>query len=127
VVERILIVEDEAVLRKHLARLFVREGYDVRTAESCAAARGELRASRFETLLVDVALPDGSGLDLLAELGEWQRPRRTVVMTAFTGLEYEARAHRLNVCCLLRKPVDLAHLVSVVRGNPPSLLARLQE
>jgi two-component system response regulator PilR (NtrC family) len=112
-----LIVEDDAVLRKHLARLFVREGYEVHTAETCAAARGQLMGTQFDMLLLDVALPDGSGLDVLAEVGERQRPQRTLVMTAFTAPEHEALAGRLNVYCLLRKPLDLVRLVDLVRGN----------
>ena len=116
---RILIVEDDAVLRKHLARLFVREGYEVHIAENCAMARRQLLGNQFDTLLLDVALPDGSGLDLLAEVGERQRPQQTLVMTAFTAPENEALAQQLNVCCLLRKPLDLMRLVDLVRGNWP--------
>jgi DNA-binding response OmpR family regulator len=123
---RVLIVEDDSVLRKHLVRLFVREGFEVHTADHCAAARHQLLQTQFDTLLLDVALPDGSGLDVLAEVGERQRPRQTLVMTAFTAPENELLARRLNVSCLLRKPIDLMRLVEVVRGNqprPPGALA----
>ena len=105
------------MLRKHLARLFVREGYEVHTADTCAAARRQLTGTQFDALLLDVALPDGSGLDVLAEVGERQRPQQTLVMTAFTAPENEALARQLNVCCLLRKPLDLVRLVDLVRGN----------
>lgn len=111
---RILIVEDEAVLRKVLARLFVREGYEVATAGSRAEALDQLGRGPFEALLLDVTLPDGDGLDLLAELGEHQ-PRQTVVMTAFSTPENELRAHHLNVCHILRKPLDLLQLIGAVR------------
>jgi two-component system response regulator PilR (NtrC family) len=124
---RILIVEDDAVLRKHLARLFVREGYEVHTAEDCAMARRQLLGNQFDTLLLDVALPDGSGLDLLAEVGERQRPQQTLVMSAFAAPENEALAQQLNVCCLLRKPLDLLRLVDLVRGTWPSPPGRFAE
>jgi two-component system, NtrC family, response regulator PilR len=113
VTSRILIVEDEAVLRKHLARLFVREGYEVATAGSCAEALDQLGQGSFEALLLDVMLPDGDGLDLLADLGE-QQPRRTVLMTAFSTPEKEQRAQQLNVCRVLRKPLDLLQLVGTI-------------
>jgi DNA-binding response OmpR family regulator len=123
---RILIVEDDAVLRKHLARLFLREGYEVYTAEDCTTARRHLTETQFDTLLLDVALPDGSGLDVLAEVAERQRPRRTVVMTAFTAPENEAMARQLQVGCLLRKPLDLMRLVELARdagASPAGCLA----
>ena len=111
------------MLRKHLARLFVREGYEVATAGSRAEALDQLGRGPFEALLLDVMLPDGDGLELLAELGE-QQPRQTVVMTAFSTPENERRAHQLNVCHLLRKPLDLLQLigaVGVVNGNREGL------
>ena len=113
--DRILIVEDEAVLCKHLARLFAREGYEVTTASSRADARAELDRAPFEALLLDLMLPDGDGLDLLAEVGAQRRPPQTVVMTAFATPENELRARGLNICRVLRKPLDLLELIGAVR------------
>ena len=113
---RLLIVEDEAVLRKHIARLFVREGYEVTTASTCAEALGALAHAHFATVVLDVMLPDGNGLDLLAVLSRDERPARAVVMTAFSSPENEVRAQRLNVYCVLRKPLDLHQLVGAVAG-----------
>ena len=112
-----LIVEDGEVLRKHLARLFVREGYLVTTAGSRAEALGELAQARFATLLLDIKLPDGDGLDLLAALDEERRPHHTVVMTAFSTVENETRAQQLGVSQVLPKPLDLKRLISAVRGK----------
>lgn len=109
-----LIVEDGAVLRKHLARLFAREGYAVTTAGSCAEALAQLERAYFDVLLLDLALPDGDGLDLLAGLRERQ-PRQTLLMTACCTPENERRAGLLNVSGVLRKPLDLPRLISAVR------------
>ena len=122
--DRLLIVEDEGVLRKHLVRLFVREGFEVMSAASRAEASQKLLASRFKALVLDICLPDGDGLDLLGELGEEHRPTLTVVMTAFSTPQNEQRAARLRVHCLLRKPVDLSQLVAVVRGAEPPAVSR---
>ncbi|MFQ5667568.1 MAG: response regulator [Candidatus Binatia bacterium] len=111
-----LIVEDDAVLRKHLSRLFVREGYQVTTARTRTEALGELARTRFETLLLDVKLPDGDGFELLASLGDARRPCRTVMMTAYSTSENEARAQRLGVGAFLGKPLDLRQLIRVVRA-----------
>jgi DNA-binding response OmpR family regulator len=115
----ILILEDEAVLRKHLARVFTRAGFSVATADTCAAARALLAHRRFDTVLVDVQLPDGNGMELLSGLGEHAWPRRAVVMTASVFPASEAQAQRLNVG-LLRKPLDLLHVVDIVYGGGAS-------
>ncbi len=112
-IKRILIVEDAAVLRKHLACLFTREGYEVTTAGSCAEALERLSRKQFDVLLLDVKLPDGDGLDLLAE-ARGRRPPRTVVMTAICTPETERRARQLNVNCVLRKPLDVLQLIGTI-------------
>jgi two-component system response regulator PilR (NtrC family) len=114
---RLLIVEDEPVLRKHLGRLFEREGYQVVSAGSLAEALQRLQADHFDALLLDVMLPDGDGLDVLAALDPCQRPRRTMVMTAFSSPENEERAQRLQVDGVLRKPLDLFKLIHALRGD----------
>jgi DNA-binding response OmpR family regulator len=111
---RMLIVDDEAVLRKHLARLFAQRGYEVSTAGSCAEALEALDRFVVETLLLDVKLPDGDGLVLLAQIGEHRRPRHTILMTAFCSAETELRARELNVRHVLRKPLDLVHLLGAL-------------
>lgn len=116
-VGRLLIVEDEAVLRKHLGRLLEREGYEVVSAASSAEAMERLATEHFDAVLLDIKLPDGDGLDVLAALAPHQRPHRTMVMTAFSTPENEARAHDLKVDQLLRKPLDLGQLVYAVRGD----------
>jgi two-component system response regulator TctD len=106
----VLIVEDETVLRKTLARLMARQGYEVVMVGTLAEALDELAQSKFETLLLDVDLPDGDGLNLLAELGETERPH-TVVMTALNRAEDQERARRLNVSDFIYKPFDLSEFL----------------
>jgi len=61
----ILIVEDETVLRRSMAEYYAERGVSVTQAGTVAAARDELRATCFDAVLLDVGLPDGSGLSLL--------------------------------------------------------------
>ena len=110
-----LIVDDEAVLRKHLARLLAQRGYDVATAGTCAEALSALARNPVEILLLDIELPDGDGLGLLAALDQQQRPRHTIVMTACAP-ERVLGARRLNVRQVLHKPLDLEQLVEALPG-----------
>jgi DNA-binding response OmpR family regulator len=115
---QVLIVEDDDILRKHLARLFAREGYTVVTAASRGEALAQLGRARFEVLLLDVMLPDGDGLDLLAQIRE-HAPRQIVVMTACDTPENQRRADLLNVGDVLPKPIDLLRLLQTIRGRRP--------
>ena len=66
--QKILIIEDEPDIRKTLEYNISREGYEVISASSLSEGRQKLESASFTLLLLDVMLPDGSGLDLFREL-----------------------------------------------------------
>jgi DNA-binding response OmpR family regulator len=104
---RLLIVEDENLLRRSLARFFVRSGYEVVEASCLAEAEQQLGEQPYQAALLDVGLPDGSGLRLLKRLGA----ERSIVITAKPDPE---RFKQGGVRHLLRKPLDLNHLAKLV-------------
>ena len=66
--QKIFIIEDEPDIRKTLEYNISREGYDVISASSLSEGREKLESASFSLLLLDLMLPDGSGLDLCREL-----------------------------------------------------------
>jgi two-component system phosphate regulon response regulator PhoB len=66
--QKILIIEDEPDIRKTLEYNISREGYEVISASSLSEGRQKLESASFTLLLLDLMLPDGSGLDLFREL-----------------------------------------------------------
>ena len=66
--QKILIIEDEPDIRKTLEYNISREGYEVICASSLSEGREKLESASFSLLLLDLMLPDGSGLDLCREL-----------------------------------------------------------
>ena len=66
--QKILIIEDEPDIRKTLEYNITREGYEVISASSLSEGRQKLESVSFTLLLLDLMLPDGSGLDLFREL-----------------------------------------------------------
>ena len=66
--QKILIIEDEPDIRKTLEYNISREGYEVISASSLSEGREKLELASFSLLLLDLMLPDGSGLDLCREL-----------------------------------------------------------
>jgi DNA-binding response OmpR family regulator len=100
---RVLIVEDEATLRRSLAVYLEARGLAVAQAGSLAEARAALTVRAFDALVVDVGLPDGDGLELLEAAGA----RRALVVSAAPD---PARYARHGVLHHLAKPLDLARV-----------------
>ena len=96
----ILIVEDNESLGRSLQVFLRGRGLDVTHAGSIGDARAQLDAGRFDAVLLDVGLPDGSGLDLLSRTGT----QRSVVMTANPDPD---DFERCGVAHFVPKPFDL--------------------
>src|SRR5579885_2109290 len=83
----VLIIDDEAAIRESLQTLLELEGYRVETAETAEEGLVRLGDQSFDVLLLDLALPDRSGMDLLPEL-RTQAPQLSVIMiTAYGTVE----------------------------------------
>ena len=105
----VLVVDDESLFAASVAERLARDGYRCAVAGTLAEARGAL-AEPFDLMLLDVRLPDGSGLDLLAEA-----PGPSVVMiTAFGDVPGAVGAMKNGAADYLGKPVDLDELAVVV-------------
>jgi len=110
---RILIVDDEREVRDGLLEFLRDEGYETAGAETLAEARQDLSRSPFDLVLLDLRLPDGSGLDLLAELNVPDAPP-VVVVTAFPEVQTAVRALKLGAQDYINKPFDLDELLLTV-------------
>ncbi|NUS60965.1 MAG: sigma-54-dependent Fis family transcriptional regulator [Lysobacter sp.] len=107
-----LIVDDERDIRELLVLTLGRMGLRTETASSLGEARALLAVHRFDLCLTDMRLPDGSGIDLIAEITA-QYPQTPVAMiTAFGNVEAAVEALKAGAFDFVSKPVDL----SVLRG-----------
>lgn len=118
---RILIVEDEGVFARAVAKRLARVGYDCLVAGDLRSARGAVNDRVPDLILLDMRLPDGSGLDFLAWLREQHGDAAAVlVLSAFGELEDAVAAMKLNASDYLKKPIDLDEL----QVNVEKVLAR---
>jgi two-component system, cell cycle sensor histidine kinase and response regulator CckA len=81
--EGVLVVDDEAHVRKTIEKVLSRAGYDVRTVASGQAATAECRQKVPDLLLTDIAMPDDNGLALAARLTEQFPGLRVLLMTGY--------------------------------------------
>ncbi len=101
----LLVVEDEALLRRRLTAYLERAGAEVVAVGDLAAARRALAGLPFDFALVDVHLPDGLGPDLLRE-GAFSANTAVVIMTAEGGVAGAVEAMRLGALDYLTKPFE---------------------
>jgi CheY-like chemotaxis protein len=110
---RILVVEDHVDTLKVLARLLNHFGHDISIADSRKSALQCLQSGKFDVLVSDIALPDGSGYEVVAEAKQ-QQPVKAVALTAFDGAEDVRLGREAGFDFYLSKPVDFHELRTVL-------------
>lgn len=106
----ILIVDDENLLRKRLARFLESRGANVTAVANFAEGKNALESLSFDFALLDVHLPDGIGIDLL----DLANGVTTVIMTADGGVESAVEAIKRGAADYLSKPFDMEEIVLVL-------------
>jgi signal transduction histidine kinase len=113
---RLLLVEDHPSTLHALATLLSRSGYEVLTAETVADALALAARERFDLVVSDLGLPDGTGIQLMEEL----RSRHGLKGIALSGYGMEeeiARARRAGFVAHLVKPVRISELRKVLAAQ----------
>jgi two-component system, NtrC family, nitrogen regulation response regulator NtrX len=111
----LLIVDDEANILTSLQGALGREGYQVDGAATVSEARARLREA-YDVVLLDVWLPDGSGLDLLAEIMGATSDTVVIMMSGHATIDAAVKATRLGAFDFLEKPISLERLLVLLRN-----------
>ncbi len=111
----VLIVEDETVFASAVRKKLTYSGYQSDVAGNLALAREKIKHSPPDLILLDMRLPDGSGLDLLSEMSsEHDGACPVLVMSAYGEIEDAVSAMKSGAADYLKKPVDLDELMMMV-------------
>jgi DNA-binding NtrC family response regulator len=100
----VLIVEDEAIIRESLKE-WLKDTYDVKTAENGEEALSMLTREDFDILIVDVRLPGKSGLEVMTEARAIKPQIKCIVITAYPSVELAVEAMKMGAVDYLIKPV----------------------
>ncbi|HXM23527.1 MAG TPA: sigma-54 dependent transcriptional regulator [Terriglobales bacterium] len=112
----VLIIDDEAAIRESLETLLELEGYGVASAASGEEGLARIGERSFDLVLLDLALPDRNGMDLLAEI-RVQDPGLSIIMvTAYGTVENAVRAMQAGAANFVQKPWDNEKLLADVRA-----------
>lgn len=109
--KHILLVEDETIFAKAVKKHLERAKYKVDLAGDLADARESYKNNPPDLVLLDMRLPDGSGLDFLSEIKASVNNTSVLVMSAYGQLEDAVSAMKLGASDYLKKPIDLEELI----------------
>lgn len=114
----LLVVDDDDAFRAAMGGALARRGFAVTLAAAPAEAEAAAGAQVFEHALVDVRMPGGSGIDLVAALKRLDEETRIVVLTGFGTIANAVEAMRAGAADYLTKPVDASACDRALRGLP---------
>ena len=110
----VLIVDDEAIVRESL-KDWLKDTYQVTTAETGEEALELMEKQDFDILIVDVRLPGKSGIQVLREVKEVKPHIKSIVITAYPSVELAVEAMKLGAVDYLIKPVAPDDLEKLIR------------
>src|SRR5204863_5346539 len=112
---RILVVDDEKVIREILADFLSMEGYVVHAVEDGVEAMKELKKRSYNLVISDLKMPNMGGLELIAQVTEESIPVITVIMTGFGTVETAIEAMKKGAYDYILKPFKVEEVVHIVQ------------
>jgi response regulator RpfG family c-di-GMP phosphodiesterase len=112
---RVLVVDDEKVIREILSEFLTMEGYVVRSVEDGERALTELRLRPYDMVISDLKMPGLSGLELLETITDEQINVLTVIMTGFGTVETAIEAMKKGAYDYILKPFKVEEVVHIVQ------------
>ena len=107
---KILIIEDEAGLRESIEEYFTEAGNICETAKDFHSAKNKINLYRYDCILLDITLPNGSGLEILKTLKEHNYPDGVLIISAKNSLDDRLQGLDLGADDYLVKPFHLSEL-----------------
>lgn len=125
--DKILVLDDEANLRKILEATLTREGYEVFCFESFAEAKATLNQEHFDLVLTDLQMPGESGMDVLAYCKNYSPDLPVVLITAFGTIEGAVNALKAGAFDFVLKPFENSELFRIIEKATQSRIRRRRE
>jgi two-component system, NtrC family, response regulator AtoC len=112
---RILVIEDDRALSEILCDELRARGHMAVAAETVGQGLEQLKESEFDVALVDLMLPDGSGIDILRQISEDDLPMECIVLTGYAAVSTAIEAMKLGAYDYVTKPARMEELEMLVQ------------
>jgi len=113
----VLIIDDESAIRESLETLLEFEGYSVDSAETGEQGLARLGEQTYDLVLLDFALPDRNGLEVLAEIRDRDPQMAVIMITAYGTVDNAVRAMQSGATNFIQKPWDNEKLLADIRAS----------
>ena len=113
---RILVVDDEEVVRRSYARILGEMDCDAQAAGDGEQALQAMAERQFDVVLLDLRMPGAHGLEILKTIKERWPASEVVIITGYPTFESARQALRLGACDYLAKPPETDALIEAARG-----------
>jgi len=113
---KILLVEDEAVVRESVRDWLIEDGYDVECVETGEEALERIKEKEFGVVVLDLRLPGIDGLQVFEHVKEMTPETKGIIITAYPSKETQEKAKRLGLLDYLPKPFKVEELEKIVSG-----------
>ncbi len=118
-IRKVLVVDDDPVVRKSFDRVLTGKGYAVITAENGEEALRKLNEEKYDVVYTDIRMPGISGLEVAEQLKAKQPWTPVVIITGYGSEEAEARAKAAGISSFLHKPLS----PEMIEGSARTALA----
>ncbi|WP_209427105.1 ActR/PrrA/RegA family redox response regulator transcription factor [Pararhodobacter sp. SW119] len=118
----LLLVDDDEVFLKRLARAMERRGFEPHTATSVAAGKAAAQATPPAYAVIDLRLEDGNGLDVVEALRARRPDARIVVLTGYGAIATAVAAVKIGATDYLSKPADADEVVNALLNHADGTL-----
>lgn len=112
---KILVIDDEDIVRTSCSRTLCPEGYEVSLAKNGAEGLKVAGEDKFDLVLTDLKMPDMDGLEVLRIIKEKWPETKVIIVTGYQTVDTSVKAVRLGACDYIEKPFTPDALISAVR------------
>jgi CheY-like chemotaxis protein len=114
--KRVLLVEDEAVLRESVRDWLTEDGYDVECVETGEEALERIKKEKYGVIVLDLRLPGIDGLQVFEQAKQLEADTKGILITAFPSKESQEKARNLGLVDYLPKPFKVEELEKTISG-----------
>ena len=111
---KILVVDDEEVLRSMLCDVLNEEGYEVEVAAGGVEAISKIKTKHYELILTDILMPEVNGMQVLGQAKESDNDADVIVMTGYASVETAVQSMRLGAADYITKPFNIDQIKIII-------------
>ena len=112
--KKILIVDDEAVVREVLSRILSKKNYEITYAEDGESAIKHVGRTKFDLILLDLRLPGIYGIEVLKEIKKINKDIPVILISAYLTNSGIKEAAEIGIVGYIKKPFDVKQVISAV-------------